>query len=132
MDTMALPQFDTEAAAPEHGYRELRCQGFSEWIGGKFVRHACGRVVWAPRQALTCTVCAKASRAAHMREIRAKAKIPTDFGVCPVCQSPLQYSGAERSTRKYCSNEHRQAAYRARQKRGRTKKAKRRSARVGL
>lgn len=112
---MALPQFATEAEAPERGYRKLKCKGFFEWIGGKFVDHPCGRVVWAPRQASMCTACARAARAAHMRAVRAK-RPPTVFGKCPVCGVSLKFSGAERSTRQYCSNEHRQSAYRDRLK----------------
>jgi hypothetical protein len=60
-----------------------------------------------------------------MREVRAKAKRPTDFGKCPVCQAPLKSYGAKRSTRKYCKPEHRQLAYRTRLA-ARRAKAKRR------
>ena len=84
---MALLQFDTQAAAPERGYHKLKCEGIFEWIGGKLVQHPCGRIVWAPRQASMCNTCAKAKRAAHMREVRAKAKRPTDFGQCLVWAS---------------------------------------------
>ena len=108
-----LPEFATEAEAPERGYHELHCEGFSEWTGGKSVQHPCGRIVFAPRQASMCTECAKARRAEHMREVRAKAKRITDFGRCAVCKATLNYD-AKRSTRKYCSSECRQSAYRVR------------------
>lgn len=125
MNTMALPQYqyDAEAEVPR-GYQKLTCKGFREWLPAdeRSVQHPCGRIVWAPRQASMCIICAKASRAAHMRQVRAKAKRPTDFGQCLVCKTPLKFHGAERSTRKYCSDECRQSAYRARLKRAARRK----------
>jgi len=111
-----LSQFDNEDEAPERGYYELHCE--------------CGRVVFAPRQASVCTACAKAKRAKHMREVRAKAKQPTDFGECVVCKETLNYD-AKRSTRKYCSSECRQSAYRARLKQAARRARPRRGARRG-
>jgi hypothetical protein len=95
---LQLPQFDSEDEAPKRGYRKLTCPG-------------CGRTVWAPRQALQCAACAKADRAAHMREVRAKRHKVPDFGNCVECGEPLD---AERRSRKYCSAACRQQAYRIR------------------
>jgi hypothetical protein len=90
-------QFENAFDEWEAGYRKLECK--------------CGRVVSAPYQATQCQDCAKAARAQHTREHRARAAIQRAFGNCMMCGQPL---AAERQSRKYCSPACRQKAYRER------------------
>jgi hypothetical protein len=89
---------DGRGALLQGPYKKLTCE--------------CGAVVYVVRQASQCAACAKAKKAAHMREVRsyAPSKEKDNFGKCP-CGTDL-YGG--RITQRYCSDACRQKAYRKR------------------